>query len=353
MKLLASIWLGAALLLSFVPAANAQQKTAFKVAIFLYQGVEVLDFAGPSEVFAATPGFKTYTVTIDGKEVTSQGFVKVTPNYAMDNAPQPDIIVFPGGSSGATADNPEVIAWVKQIIAAGGTGMSVCTGAFVLAKTGLLEGLNVTTHFGSLERLQKELPNSKVLEHTRWIDNGNTLMTAGVSAGIDGALHLVAKLRGLDVAQETAHYMEYEKWQPENGRVDYTNAYLQQLQSKSLRLENGKPVFSLATGTPAPYEGELRNLATGLVAKGDYQTAATVLETTLRWYPESDHSYAQLATVYTKLGRPIPLEEVSFLALFDQGKIDQAYSIYEKTQREFPGWKIFTENAMNQKGYEF
>ena len=86
-------------LILFQPITEAQQKENFKVAIFLYPRVELLDFAGPGEVFAATPGFQTYLVTVDGKSIQSQGFVTVTPNYSMEDAPIPDIVIFPGWRS--------------------------------------------------------------------------------------------------------------------------------------------------------------------------------------------------------------------------------------------------------------
>src|SRR6476469_1027694 len=134
--------------LMFVVRANAQQKQNYNVAIFLYNNVELLDFAGPGEVFASTRGFHVYTVSADGKEILSQGFVTVKPEFSIDNAPSPDIIVFPGGNTSAVQKDKKVLDWVKKSVADGNTAMSVCSGASILAKAGLLEGLNVTTHHG-------------------------------------------------------------------------------------------------------------------------------------------------------------------------------------------------------------
>src|SRR5688572_27255238 len=119
-----------------------------RVAIFLYEGVELLDFAGPGEVFSAA-GFKTYTVSADGKPLKSQGFVSVQPEFSIDNAPVPDILVVPGGNSTPTTNNPRVIQWITDLTGNGCSFMSVCTGAFILAKAGLLDNKRITTHWGS------------------------------------------------------------------------------------------------------------------------------------------------------------------------------------------------------------
>src|SRR6187402_188346 len=129
--------------------AMAGNKEPRNVAVFLYEGVELLDFAGPGEVFSAS-GFKVYTVSLDGKELLSQGFLTIQPQYSIDNAPFPDILVFPGGNSGPSSNDPKVINWIKKAHEAGSVNMSVCTGAFILANAGLLEGKNVTTFYGAI-----------------------------------------------------------------------------------------------------------------------------------------------------------------------------------------------------------
>src|SRR4051812_5200551 len=201
-----SLLLLLALFMLVTTNAEGQQKENFRVAIFLYEGVELLDFAGPGEVFAATPGFDVYTVSVEGKEVLSQHFVTIKPQYSIDNVPKPDIFIFPGGNSIPSSKNQKVINWIKERVAAGTMCISVCSGANIVAQTGLLDGLNVTTWYGNIPPLQATLPNSKVLENTRFVDNGNIITTAGVSAGIDGALHAVSRIKGLEVAKATAHY---------------------------------------------------------------------------------------------------------------------------------------------------
>ena len=193
------------------------------VAIVVYEGVELLDFAGPGEVFQAAsgfasyrgqPGFNVYTVATSTKPLTSQQFLKVVPDYSIANAPKPDIIVIPGGGSKVLVDDPSFMAWAAKTSREAELTLTVCTGAFVPAKAGLLDGLTVTTWYGAIERLRTAAPKSTVQEGRRFVDNGSIITTAGVSAGIDGALHAVARLAGRAVADQTARYMEYH-WTPE------------------------------------------------------------------------------------------------------------------------------------------
>jgi transcriptional regulator GlxA family with amidase domain len=189
------------------------------VAVFLYEGVELLDFGGPGEVFAVTDGFNVYTVAAGADPITSQGFVGVAPEFATADAPQPDILVLPGGLVGAPLADDGVIDWIRAAGERAEISLSVCTGAFLLAKAGLLDGLQATTWHGAIERLREFAPKTTVLEHTRFVDNGKIVTTAGVSAGIDGALHVVSRLMGEQTARETARYMEYDRWVPEQGTV--------------------------------------------------------------------------------------------------------------------------------------
>jgi transcriptional regulator GlxA family with amidase domain len=193
-------------------------RSAKTVAIFIHEGVELLDFAGPGEVFASS-GFEVYTVAATTEPIVSQGFVTVTPQYSIDNAPAPDILVLPGGSTGTPLKNPAVIEWIRKVSRDTTVSLSVCTGAFLLAKAGLLDGLSATTFHGQIDGLRSAAPRTTVIENTRWVDNGRIVTTAGVSAGIDGALQVVTRLRGQDVAERTARYMEYDKWKPGEGTI--------------------------------------------------------------------------------------------------------------------------------------
>jgi transcriptional regulator GlxA family with amidase domain len=203
-----------------VPTGGAKTRN---VAIVLYDGVEVLDFAGPSEVFASAGGFSgvpgvdafnVYTMGATKSPVKSQGFVTVTPEYSIDDAPKPDIIVIPGGHSRSLTDDARFMTWVRKAIPESEVTLTVCSGAFVAAKAGALDGKQATTWYGAVENLKKAAPNVDVQEGRRFIDTGRIVTTAGVSAGIDGALHVVARLTGRSAADRTARYMEYH-WTPE------------------------------------------------------------------------------------------------------------------------------------------
>jgi len=185
------------------------------IAFYLQEGVEVLDFAGPMEVFAYA-GHKVFTVSKTKEPIISQGILKVIPDYDITDAPKADILAFFGGNAQLPAKDTEVISWIQEQ-----QGVeyyfSVCTGAFILAESGMLKGKTATTFHSALDNLEKEFPDTKVIKNARYVDNGNIITTAGISAGIDGALHMVAKLQGFNEARNVAYYMEYDKWIPGEG----------------------------------------------------------------------------------------------------------------------------------------
>ena len=202
-------------------AAPAKPYTR-NVAIVVYENAEPLDWSGPFEVyndaahFGASNGqdaFNVYVVSKTKDPVNAQG-LWVVPSYSIEDAPKPDIVLFPGGPSSKVYDDPEWFAWAKKACDEAEIAQSVCTGVFVLAKAGLLDGLEVTTHYGSIDRLAELYPKAQVKRGRRFIDNGHVVTTAGISAGIDGSLHVVARLLGRKVADEVARYMEYA-WSPE------------------------------------------------------------------------------------------------------------------------------------------
>jgi putative intracellular protease/amidase/YHS domain-containing protein len=181
------------------------------VAILIFEGMELLDFAGPAEVFVAA-GFQVRTVAATKDPVLCGGLVTLTPNHTFADCPPADIIVIPGGRTAVSKDK-RVTDWVVQASRETKATLSVCTGVFVLARAGLLDGKEATTHHGSIEALRKEFPKITVHADRRVVDNGKLVTAAGVSAGIDGALHLVDRLLGRSEAAATARYMEYN-WQP-------------------------------------------------------------------------------------------------------------------------------------------
>ncbi len=342
----------AALILIFQTFECAAQKDGtYNVGILLYDGVELLDFAGPGEVFAATSGFNVFTVSLDGSSVLSQRFVTIMPRYSINNAPMPDILVLPGGGTRKIAENETVLAWIRTINDSGGINLSVCTGANILANAGLLEGLSVTTWYGFIDRLQDFLPNSKVLKDTRFVDNGNIITTAGVSAGIDGSLHLVSRLKGQDVANGTARYMEYDKWVPEDGKSFYTNDFLEAFILKAT--QNPNEIDPIDLKKPPFYEGEGKNVAASLFAEGRIVESIELLESVVKYYPNSVSAFGMLSSYYEKNGQYAPPTEENFIEMIIEGGIDEAEQLYDEVQNRYPGWKLFSEQNMNSAGYEY
>lgn len=191
------------------------------VAILIFDGVEVLDFAGPFEVFSVTgrrqdlEPFHVYTVAEKPQPVMTRNHLSVNPRYTIFDGPKPDILLIPGGyGTRREMNNQTLLDWIKVRSREAELTLSVCTGALLLAKAGLLDGLGATTHFGAIDLLQELAPNTTVQRGRRFVDNGRIIVSAGVSAGIDMSLYVVAKLMGKAQALETAHYMEYD-WAPE------------------------------------------------------------------------------------------------------------------------------------------
>lgn len=188
------------------------------ICFYLQDGVEVLDFAGPMEVFSYA-GFRVFTVSRRKEPIKTQGILTIMPDYGIDDTPPADILAFFGGNAGTASGDPAVISWIKSRMPATQYFFSVCTGAFIMGKAGILDSLSATTFHSSIESLRTALPKTRVLANVRFVDNGHVITTAGISAGIDGALHLVSRLKGEEVAKEVAAYMEYDKWIPNQGLI--------------------------------------------------------------------------------------------------------------------------------------
>ena len=195
------------------------------VGILIFDDVEVLDFAGPFEVFSRTrtvPGgeswrsdehapFTVFTVAKTAAPVATTGGLQVTPHYGFADAPQIDLVLVPGGfGTRALSDDQATLDWIRGTSGSASLTTSVCTGSLLLAKAGLLEGKRATTHFGALDLLEELDAGVTVERHLRWVDDG-IVTSAGVAAGIDMAFHVVERLCGQAVADETAAYIEYPR----------------------------------------------------------------------------------------------------------------------------------------------
>lgn len=195
-------------------------KGAGNVAVLLFDNVEPLDFCGPFEVFAATQlkkktcPFHVYTCAERTDPVWARGRLSLNPIYPLHNCPAPDILIIPGGfGTRELINNARVMSWLTETVPRCEIVLSICTGALVLAKGGWLEGLEATTHRGALDLLRQLAPRTKVTASKRFVDNGKFVVAAGIAAGIDAALHVVARKLGQATALATAEYMEYP-WRP-------------------------------------------------------------------------------------------------------------------------------------------
>jgi transcriptional regulator GlxA family with amidase domain len=198
------------------------------VGIFIFDDVEVLDFAGPFEIFGVAgkhggkEGYFTVFTIAEKDRITARNNLVIEPTYTMDNCPTPDILLIPGGGGyrpDGTAfgtrremHNDKLLGWVRNMNTKVELLLSVCTGSLILAKAGLLKGLSATTHFKAVEQMREVAPDTTLLPEERWVDNGRIILSAGVSAGIDMSLYVLSKLYGKEVANETAAYIQYDYW---------------------------------------------------------------------------------------------------------------------------------------------
>lgn len=191
----------------------------WKVGILLFDEVEVLDFAGPFEVFSLasyaqteTKPFMVRTISQVKEPVRARNGLQILPDFCFRDNPSFDIVIIPGGYGAEEIEihNEVVIDWIKEQVQKVELLASVCTGAFLLAKAGLLDGKKATTHWMDLDRLEKEFPLVEVQRGQKFVDQGKIITSAGISAGIDMSFYIIGKLLGDDIARLTARRMEYD-----------------------------------------------------------------------------------------------------------------------------------------------
>ncbi|MCT1403715.1 GNAT family N-acetyltransferase [Paenibacillus sp. p3-SID867] len=192
-----------------------------KVAVLVYEQVDALDVTGPFDAFAVASNwgqdFLVYTVALESKTpIRTISGLTILPEFAASECPTPDILIVPGGwGARKEMHNEKLTDWIKETSQCASFTLSVCTGALLLAKAGLLEGLRVTTNIRAMDLLIEAAPASATLiENVRYVDNGRIITSAGVTAGIDAALHLIAKLHGEERAIDTASRLEHD-WRRE------------------------------------------------------------------------------------------------------------------------------------------
>jgi len=227
-----------------------------KVAVLMFDGAEIIDFAGPWEAFG-TAGFAVHSVAAKIEPLTMVFGQTLTPDYTFETSPQADVLLVPGGGVFRHLDDERTIGWIRAQAQKVDHVMSVCTGAYFLQKAGLLAGQTVTATNGMIEDFAA--PDTRVVYDRRYVDNGKILTTAGLSSGIDGAIHLISKLRGLGFAQAVALEMEYP-WDPDDkwARADLADRFLpSQLLSRRGEIDGAKFGILSTQGTADRWETRL------------------------------------------------------------------------------------------------
>ncbi len=192
------------------------------VGIVVYENVEVLDLGGPYEVFTtasrlharthpADPAlFRVFTLGREAGPVTARAGLTVSADHSFDDHPAIDVLIVPGGLVASVMCDLDLAGWLRAVAATAQLTVSVCTGAFILAQAGLLDGRAATTHWEDIDVLAERYPAVRVVRGRRWVDEGAVVTAAGVSAGIDMSLHLVERLAGRELAVSTARQMDYD-----------------------------------------------------------------------------------------------------------------------------------------------
>ena len=194
------------------------------IALLIFDDVEVMDFAGPFEVFSVTNELNAYDyfdikVVAKNKEpVTAKNGLSINPDLSISDIEKSDILIVPGGDgTRPVLEDSETLNWIRKISQDTELTLSVCSGSLILAKAGLLDGMKATTHHEVFETLASIAPETHIERGARFVDNGKIITSAGISAGIDMSLHVISKLYGEQVSETTSTYMEYAARQVNSG----------------------------------------------------------------------------------------------------------------------------------------
>jgi len=267
--------------------AQKKDEGRLNVGILIFDGVQIIDYTGPYEVLGSRGRRNVFTVAEKPDMITTNMGMKVVPNYSFENAPKIDILILPGGGNiqkgpqgrgvGAQLGNEAVMRWVKQTSADARYVMSICNGAFFLAANGLLENMPATTTAGFIASLKEFSPTTTPVYDKRFVDNGKFITTAGLSSGIDGAIHLVEKLDGAGWAKQTALNIEYN-WQPDSG---FTRASI-----ADMKLPNSLGKVFDASATPVDMQGDRSRWREQWIIAGD--SPATVIADLEKYWAKED-----------------------------------------------------------------
>lgn len=311
--------LATSILLGSVAMAKADTTPPPNVAIFLFNDVQTIDYAAPLEVLSGRL-FNTYTVGQNPGPITTIHGTKVIPDYTFETMPKPDILVIPGGgkhypdNKGPFAhglpfrEDPAVTDWIRSTAKESRIVMSVCNGAFALAEAGLLDGLEATTTAPLLGMLQKGLPNTHVRHDLRFVDNGQIITSAGLTAGMDASLHLVERIYGRGVAETRALGLEYN-WDRDGTwtRADLADQYMKfDFQG-----------FDAASWTPIERKGDEHHWVNRWTVEMP-RSASEVLAIMDRTL-ETNHTYQKMPVTWERAGKVESGEAKSYWQFTDEG----------------------------------
>lgn len=193
-----------------------------RIGIYIFDQVEVLDFAGPFEVFTTATRvflkhakgtnapFEVVTIARTKAAIRARAGLVIAPDFTIEDHPKLDALLIPGGVVDEELKSQALCEWIQTVVPTTKLSASICTGAFLLARAGLLEGKKATTHWEDIDDLKAMFPNTNVVENVRWVDEGHIVTSAGISAGIDMSLHLVRRLVDNDLAEKTARQLEFD-----------------------------------------------------------------------------------------------------------------------------------------------
>jgi putative intracellular protease/amidase len=304
--------------------AHAMPAATVRAAVLIFGGVQVIDFAAPYEVFGQA-GYEVFTVAAEPGPVLTSMRLQVTPRYTLADAPRAEVVLVPGGEVTAAQKDPRVLDWLRGQAPHATHVVSVCNGAFILAAAGLLDGLQATTFYDLIPALRTEAPRTTVVSDRRFVDNGKVITTAGLSSGIDGALHVVSRVSGNGRAQMAALNMEYD-WKADGryARARFADAPIRRLFGRGLALPLPAPeraevsstagdadrwevVWSVPTARPR--EAVSQGIAAAIQERGDWTRSGPASPDLVSWTLAHDGSRfrATLATSPGETGTRVSL----------------------------------------------
>lgn len=215
--------------LIFVSSAQAQYKTK-NVAIFVYEGVDILDIGAPGEILSnvmvnddnqfISKAFNVFLVSLDNKKCIGKDFITLQPNYTIYDCPRPDVVIIPGGKIEPLLNSFKFMKWIKYAGTSCEVIMSIGSGTYALASAGLLEGKKATVWEDQFEVFKKGFPEIELIRQVKFTDCNGIITTVGSANSIDASLHIVLKLIGIEAANSAAKYINYQPWFETNVKLE-------------------------------------------------------------------------------------------------------------------------------------